>query len=134
VANGVTVNFLSNKEMNDKYNKTASGHVGALDFRRSKVTMSVDIRMSLRGNALRGTVAHEGDHVGRISSLAQSYNPATGLYSASLNYTVRQMEVHGWELHNRITNQFKSHANIEQFVEQNYLNLNNHIIVPEATE
>jgi RHS repeat-associated protein len=133
-ANGVRVNFLSNKEMNAKFDKGTGGSIKVLGFEGNKVSMVVDIRSSLRGSALKGIIAHEGDHVGRLGALATSYDPGTRKYSSSLNLTVRQFEVHGWAIENRISNRFKSAFAIEQYVQENYQNLNRRFIPPEFVE
>jgi RHS repeat-associated protein len=135
-ANGVNVNFLSDKEMNDKYEDTAGGNVGARDRNGSKITIDVDIRASLKGQALRGTVAHEGTHVGGVQAFVRSYNLVTGKYDASLNLTVRQMEIKAFTVQNAVTGQFKGKPEIEQYVRDNYRKdlLNTHIFRPELAE
>jgi RHS repeat-associated protein len=135
-ANGVNVNFLADRKMNDKYDNTTGGNVGARDRQGSKITIDVDIRASLRGDKLQGTVAHEGTHVGGVQAFVQSYNPATGKYSASLNLTIRQMEIQAFTVQNAVTGQFEGRSQIEQYVRDNYRRevLNKNLFRPEFTE
>ena len=134
VANGVTVNFLSRKAMTKEHNSTSGAVITVNGFVEKQVTMTVDVRRSLKGGALRELVAHEGDHVGRLTALADSFNPDSKKWSASLNLTVRQFEIHGWSLQNKMSHQFKSGSEIAQYVEQHYTDLHKRYIPPEQVE
>lgn len=127
------MNFLSDKSMSQAHNQATDGAVRPTNFTGTQVTMNVDIRRNLSGNAMRQTVATK-ETMRRLRTLAESYNPDSRKWSASLDLTVRLFEIHGWRLQNTMSNQFNSASQIAQHVEQNYNNLNRRFIPPEHVE
>lgn len=83
---------------------------------------------------MKGTVAHEGTHVHDLKALADSYNPMTGKYNASLNLTIFQIEMRGFKVGDKITHEFKSNLEIEDRVRAQYKDLNRHVVPVERTE
>jgi hypothetical protein len=113
------VNFLGNKEM-DAAHGADGGSVKPTSLVGNKIEMQVDIRSSLRGKDLRGTVAHEGTHVSDLRALADSYNPITNKYSAERNLTIFQLEMHAYTVGDRIIHHFSSTRDMEDHIRSNY--------------
>jgi RHS repeat-associated protein len=133
VANGVTVRLLNDKQMNEARGAGSKGHTNSV-IEGSSVTSTVQIRSSLRGEALRGTVAHEGTHLVQHKALAASFDPVRGKYDASLNLTKYQSELRAYTVGDRITHEFNSSSAIERHIRDNYRDLNKTPIDPALTE
>lgn len=133
VANGVTVRLLNDREMNEARGTGSKGHTESV-ITGGSLTSTVQIRSSLRGEALRGTVAHEGTHLTQHNALAASFDPVRVKYDASLNLTRYQSELRAYTVGNRITNDFSSSSAIERHIRDNYRDLNKTPIDPALAE
>jgi RHS repeat-associated protein len=131
-ANGVTVKFLSRKEM-DAFGPAHSRGNVETTLVGNKAISTVSIRENLHGRALRGTAAHEGTHLVQRAALAASFN--LGKYSASLNLTTYQAEFPAYTIANRITNEFKSAAAIDKHIRAVYADtLESTLLTPDNVE
>ena len=128
-ANGVTVKFLSDSEMDAERGKSSAAYAEPSKFDGNKITTSVLIRMSAQGTALRGTIGHEGTHLVQRAAIAASYNPVTKNYSAVTNLTIRQSENQAYRIQNHITRKFPSNSAIDQHVKENYRAILNHTLI-----
>jgi RHS repeat-associated protein len=134
-ANGVTVKFLSDSEMDAERGKSSAAYAEPSKFDGNKITTTVLIRISVQGTALRGTVGHEGTHLVQRATIAASYNPVTKNYNAATNLTIRQSENQAYRVQNHITRQFPSNSAIDQHVKESYRAILNHTLIdPGRTE
>lgn len=135
--NGVTVNVLSDKAMNDKYRSTEITGYTSGGFDKNKQVTNVDIRGSLKGQDMRQTIAHEGTHVSQRGALASTFNPKTGNYSAAANLTVRQMERQAYSVGQHVMPYvgFTTRSQLEQYITDHYGNPDTDRMIPvEQTE
>jgi RHS repeat-associated protein len=128
--NGVKVNFLADKVMDSQHGSRVNGETSAT-LTGTRAAVKVDIRMSLKGLAMRGVSGHEGTHVSQNQRLAASYDAATGKYSSALNLTRLSMERQAYSIQNIITREFSGQREIDEHIIGGYKNLDQTMIPPE---
>ena len=148
--NGITVTFKSQAQVdadagNTDPNTKVGAMVGPVPNGSHTPEISAEFSESLGGSDLRQAIAHEGSHTEDDMLFLRSYDPSTGTYNGSLDFTHLTSEIWAYQIGAEVKpySFYKSGDSVQQLtnfltknpVYRDYLNtpIGNPIIFPVST-